>query len=96
MKPSIKKKFLDLKINLINQQKSDKVTIIANRNSLDPVLRVIWCASIFNKYKKHNIILFSSKKFEFFNKIFQAKILYLFIIGYPEILRIHLVLKLKK
>lgn len=71
MKPSIKKKFLDLKINLINQQKSDKVTIIANRNSLDPVLRVIWCASIFNKYKKHNIILFSSKKFEFFNKIFQ-------------------------
>jgi len=65
-----KKKFLNLKIKIIKKKKSNKITIIANRNKLDPVLRVIWCASIFNKYKNHNIILFTSKKFHFFNKFF--------------------------
>ena len=68
MKPSIKKKFLNLKVNLINQQKSDKVTIIANRNSLDPVLRVIWCASIFNKYKNIILFYFHQKNLNFLTK----------------------------
>ena len=70
MNKKIKKKFLNLKIDLISQKKTNKITIITNRNSLDPVLRVIWCASIFNNFKNNNIVLFTSKNFSFFNKIF--------------------------
>jgi len=70
MNKKIKNKFLNLKVDLISQKKTNKITIITNRNSLDPVLRVIWCASIFNNFKNNNIVLFTSKNLNFFNKIF--------------------------
>ena len=70
MNKKIKNKFLNLKVDLISQKKTNKITIITNRNSLDPVLRVIWCASIFNNFKNNNIVLFTSKNLSFLIKYF--------------------------
>jgi len=70
MNEQLKKKFLKLKIKLIEKKKTRKITIVTNRNRIDPVLRVLWCASIFNKYKNHEIVLLTSKRLNFFNKIF--------------------------
>ena len=70
MNEQLKKKFLKLKIKLIEKKKTNKITIVTNRNRIDPVLRVLWCASIYNKYKNHKIILFTTKRLDFFNKIF--------------------------
>lgn len=70
MNEQLKKKFLKLKIKLIEKKKTSKISIVTNRNRIDPVLRVLWCASIFNKYKNHEIVLLTSKRLNFFNKIF--------------------------
>ena len=70
MNEQLKKKFLKLKIKLIEKKKTSKITIVTNRNRIDPVLRVLWCASIYNKYKNHEIVLLTSKRLNFFNKIF--------------------------
>ncbi len=70
MNKQLKKKFLNLNIKLIKKKNTGKISIVTNRNRIDPVLRVIWCASIFNKYKNHEIVLFTSKRLNFFNKTF--------------------------
>ena len=70
MNEQLKKKFLKLKIKLIEKKKTSKITIVTNRNRIDPVLRVLWCASIYNKYKNHEIVLLTSKRLDFSNKIF--------------------------
>jgi hypothetical protein len=72
MENNIKKKFSNLKIDLIRENKLNYgKTIIVNRNRFDPVMRSLWCASILNIYKKQKIILFSKKNYFFTNTLFK-------------------------
>lgn len=68
----LKKKFLNLKIDLIKENEIIKgKTIVVNRNRIDQVFRSLWCASILNIFKKQEIILFSKKKFNFTNTVYK-------------------------
>ena len=72
MQDSLKKKYLNFKINLIKKNKIfEGKTIVVNRNRIDPVFRSLWCASILSSFKKQKIILFSKKQFSFTNGIYE-------------------------
>ena len=72
MKNSLKKKYQNLKVKLLKENKSYKNNVIlVNRNRVDPVFRSIWCASILNSFKYQNVILFTKKKFSFTNTLYQ-------------------------
>ena len=71
MENNIKKKFLNLKLQIIQTLNVKEETIVVNRNIFDQVLRSIWGCSILNNYKNQNISLFTRREFSFTNNIYR-------------------------
>tara|TARA_B100000886_G_scaffold329659_1_gene279254 strand:+ start:2076 stop:3572 length:1497 start_codon:yes stop_codon:yes gene_type:complete len=66
-----REKLLKIKVPFNNKKPKKVYSILCNRNRFDPVFRLILAGEIVNKEKRDNLILFTSSKNNYFNKIFE-------------------------
>ena len=66
-----REKLLKIKVPFNNKKPKKVYSILCNRNRFDPVFRIILAGEIVNKEKRDNLILFTSSKNNYFNKVFE-------------------------